>query len=223
MNLLFDFDGTLFDYDKAIRDILVEMCQILSIDYKGNISKDFKIITKSILKHNSQNNIFSFNTLRFKILFREYKHISIKEAIRLFLFLRQDTIRLFDDTVYILRVLSKKNKIIITSNGVFQVQSVLIKKAGLDKYISGLVTSDIINIKKPNVDFLIKTFELFNLKPASTLLVGDSFEEDILCAYKMGIKSYLLDRKNRLETNLNNIYNCNIIKNLSQIVYFLNR
>ncbi len=73
MNLLFDFDGTLFDYDKAVRDILVEMCKILSIDYKGDIGKDFKIITKGILKHNFQNNIFSFNALRFKILFKEYK------------------------------------------------------------------------------------------------------------------------------------------------------
>ncbi len=57
-----------------------------------------------------------------------------------------------------------------------------------------IVTSDDLGAEKPDVGFFHRLLERQSLDPASTVYVGDRFENDVLPAQKAGLRGVLLRR-----------------------------
>ncbi|MDD4516275.1 YjjG family noncanonical pyrimidine nucleotidase [Massilibacteroides sp.] len=95
--------------------------------------------------------------------------------------------RLVPGAIELLEYLQKKYKLYILSNGFREVQDNKLNNSGLASYIRKMILSEDAGIQKPHkgiFDFaLINT----NSRRSETLMVGDSWEADIIGAYQSAI------------------------------------
>ena len=104
-------------------------------------------------------------------------------------FLERTTLRtkLVDGTIELLEYLKPKYKMHILSNGFKEVQYKKIENSGLTPYFDKIILSDEIGVNKPHVDFFNYALEQTNADPSKTLMIGDSWDADILGAYNSNI------------------------------------
>ncbi len=104
-------------------------------------------------------------------------------------FLERTTLRtkLVDGTIDLLDYLKPKYKMHILSNGFREVQYKKIENAGLTSYFDKIILSDEIGVNKPHVGFFNYALEKTNADPSKTLMIGDSWDADILGAYNSNI------------------------------------
>jgi HAD superfamily hydrolase (TIGR01549 family) len=216
MNLLFDFDGTLFDYQKSLILIIKKICRELCIEYSDDMIKRFEIITVEVWnKYQSVEPIRNLNKRRFTLLLESYNlKISISDIVEKFKEYRLKTVCLYKESLEVCKKLSKKNNLLIVSNGNYEIQESLLKKSGLGRYIKNLVTSEIVKTRKPDKNFLLRTFDLYNIKVTDSILIGDSILEDIECAKKIELPNIWINRFENLEIKPSCDY---IISDLSEL------
>ncbi len=89
---------------------------------------------------------------------------------------------LFDGATDVLEYLSKKYSLHIITNGFHEVQHLKLKKSGIYNYFKTVTTSEEVGVKKPNPVIFKKALQKASASPESSLMIGDSFEADILGA-----------------------------------------
>ena len=127
---------------------------------------------------------------RFLVPVREFGIDDTEYAIKLSDdFLERTTLRtkLVDGTMELLEYLKPKYKMHILSNGFREVQYKKIKNSGLTSYFDKIILSDEIGINKPHVDFFNHALKTTNSYPSETLMIGDSWDADIMGAYNSNI------------------------------------
>ena len=104
-------------------------------------------------------------------------------------FLVRTTLRtkLIEGTIDLLEYLKPKYKMHILSNGFREVQYKKIDNSGLKPYFDKIILSDDAGINKPHIDFFNYAFTNTNANPSETLMIGDSWDADILGAYNSNI------------------------------------
>lgn len=104
-------------------------------------------------------------------------------------FLERTTLRtkLVDGTINLLEYLKPKYKMHILSNGFREVQYKKMENSGLSLYFEKIILSDDVGINKPHIDFFNYALEKTNSCPTETLMIGDSWDADILGAYNSNI------------------------------------
>lgn len=80
-----------------------------------------------------------------------------------------------------------------------------IKKLGLDKYATQLVTSEEAGREKPHPYMFMLSLKKLNLNVTEVCMVGDNFQKDILGASALGISSFWLNKDNKKETIQNDL------------------
>lgn len=203
-NIFFDMDGTLINMDE---DEFIKIHYNLvnrKFEEKGyeNASEIAKVIMKGayIMPQNDGSKLNSE-------LFYEY----CKDELNLN---RQDIEEPMDElyrTTYqeakvtaskidgmddVLKTLKAKGKrLFLTTNPIFPLIAILgrLHWGELDEnnfvYISNY---DICHYAKPNSNFYKEIMENYNLKPEETMLIGNSYEDDILPAFDLKLRSYYL-------------------------------
>jgi 2-haloacid dehalogenase len=182
--ILFDADGTLFDYDKAEAHALEKTFKHFNFKYSEESElKTYRIINKQIWI-DYENDKIDFKNLRierFKKLFENYEEkIDFNEFSNIYLSLLSDGIFLIDGAEEVCRYLYKKYKIVILTNGIKDVQLSRINNSPISKYISDIITSEETGYKKPDIgifDYTFNKIEHFN--KGTTLIIGDSLSSDI--------------------------------------------
>ena len=99
--------------------------------------------------------------------------------------------KLFDDVKEAIKL--PEQKAILTTGSSF-----LFSNLGLEKHFKIFTPKETKFIKPDPRAFLI-VLEEFNVKPKETVMVGDEIERDILPAEKLGIKTILIDRENKIK------------------------
>jgi len=74
-----------------------------------------------------------------------------------------------------------------------QIQLKKMKHLNLNPYVKYLVSSEEAGAEKPEPAIFQLALDKLNLSPSEVIMIGDSYEKDILGANTMGIKSYLID------------------------------
>ncbi len=87
----------------------------------------------------------------------------------------------------LLDYLSAKFPITVVSNGFFEVQYKKIHSCRLEKYFSHVVLSEEANALKPDKRIFEYALELNHATASETIMIGDSFEADIVGAQNAGI------------------------------------
>lgn len=189
--ILFDADNTLFDFNKAERTAIAETFENFNVKVTDKIIDDYHKINDDYWKRLEKKEVTEqqLNYMRFDDLFAMHNlnlnstefNLAYKDNLANQSFLIEGAL----DIVKYLFGLSKK--LIIASNGSKSIQNSRISRSPLSTYVSAVYTSQDAGYPKPSKEFFDKTFALFNLDKATTLLVGDSITADIKGGFEYGI------------------------------------
>lgn len=201
-NLFIDLDDTLWDTYHNNKECLKEVYT----DYDFNSYFDsFETFYDYYMPHNLRlweqyrNHEITRQTLiveRFRYVLRA-KGIDDKEsALRLnHDFLERTTIktRLIPGAVGLLEYLYPSYKMYILSNGFREVQFRKLSNSGLAPYFVRMILSEDANIQKPHKEIFDFALINTNSRRSETLMIGDSWEADIVGARNAGIDQLWLN------------------------------
>ncbi len=204
--VFFDLDGTLCDSDTAWHIATGETFQLLR-KYEPDVSED--TITQAWWTVHQElfgqlnagkGSMAELRDKRFHCLFRELGLPigKIVEELNNFLSSRYLTsLRLYED-VTVLEALHTYHVGIVT-NGAHDnhtdSQFSKVQHLGLSKRIQSLTISDEVGVRKPNIKVFTVACERAGVLPKEVVFVGDSIENDIVGANRVGMTSVLIDRK----------------------------
>lgn len=99
-----------------------------------------------------------------------------------------------DGAVELLEHLTGRGEVHVLSNGFKGLQDRKLKSAKLDRYISKLILSDDIGVTKPDHRLFDYALEMTGGDAATTVMIGDNYDADILGARKAGWRTIFFDR-----------------------------
>lgn len=199
--ILFDADGTLYDFEKASLQSLKSCFSKYNLSWSEETFETYEKINKKIWADFEKGLISTeeIKTERFKMFF-EYVGITGIDAVQFSVdylkYLSQNNY-LLDDARDIVEKCSKKYEIVIVTNGLASVQNPRFNKSELKKYFSHIVISEEIGSAKPEKEIFDYTFELLNFpSKESVLIIGDNLSSDIKGGEKYGIDTCWINAKN---------------------------
>ncbi len=221
--LLFDADDTLYDYNKAETFALEKMFKHFNLKYKKEYREIFKKINTQMWL-DFEKGLISQDRLKVKRFESLFDKIRVKGVEGDFGGVYQDYLAqgdfLFEESMDIVRKLSKKYRLAIITNGLLRVQNNRIRKHPISKYFEKIIISDEINMRKPNNDIFEYTLKGMNVKDKSKILmIGDSLGSDILGGNNFGIDTcYINLHKKPNNTNIKGTYEIAHIREIEKVL-----
>lgn len=189
--LLFDADGTLFDFILCERAALVLACKEFGIDVDESGIALYSSINDGLWKALERGEVDK-NELRVKRFVdfgREYGFDCDFErlSMRYTDFLAEQNF-LIDGAAEMLASLSGKCRMYIITNGIEYVQKSRFSRSPINKYFEKLFISGEIGYEKPDIRFFdaVKR-EISNFDEKTTLVIGDSLTSDMRGGINAGL------------------------------------
>ncbi len=131
-------------------------------------------------------------------------------------FLERTTLKtkLVDGAMDLLNYLKPKYHMHILSNGFREVQYKKIENSGLKPYFDKIILSDEIGVNKPHTEFFMHALNKTKANRSHTLMIGDSWDADIVGAYNSNIHQLWLNPEEHRPTIFTPTYS---VKTLSEI------
>ena len=191
-HILFDLDGTLFDYQKAEKYALSKTFEDFNLSYNEKIHLPTYIeINISIWKEFEQNRIDvdTVKKKRFDILKKECNlSYDVEKISEQYLTRFSETTFLYDDAVEILHYLKQKYHLILITNGLASVQWPRIKKSNIEPFFKTIIISEEVGAAKPSREIFDATFKKAGINEKNkALIIGDTVSSDILGGIDYGI------------------------------------
>jgi len=98
-----------------------------------------------------------------------------------------------------------------------------LEKTGLLAFFDGMVTSDMVRVKKPRPEPFLFALEMMQAKNDEVLLVGDSPHRDIAPCTALGIKSVYARYGDRFASTRNSVDTGFIIDSLTELPDIIDR
>ena len=189
--LLFDADGTLFDYDQAERNALQNTFSQLGYPFEAEYLAAYRTVNHAIWLEFEQGNIdqVTLRTRRFELLFQA---IHLKADPHAFspaylANLARGTC-LIDGAEETVRVLAQKFNLAIITNGLKEVQRPRFARSAINPYLRQIIISDEEGVAKPDSRIFDISFARMNYPAKSeVLIIGDSLTSDIQGGLNYGI------------------------------------
>lgn len=218
-HIFFDLDHTLWDFDRNSKlafealfhqyNIELDLTQFLAIYEPINYAYWAKFRVEEISKLDLRRGRLSDSFAHFELTFSEAELDAMAEA---YIEELPKNNHLFDGVIQTLDELKPQYELHIITNGFHGVQHNKLQKSGLMPYFSSVTTSEEVGLKKPNPVIFQKALEKAQAKPQESLMVGDTFEADILGAEAVGMYTLFY---NYWAVNVPSHYN--IIGNIHEI------
>lgn len=222
-DVFFDLDHTLWDFDKNsslafervfkthnikldIEDFL-EVYEPINLEYWRLFRND--TVTKQELRRGRL--IDAFKTFKVSYSIAEIDAMAASYIDEL----PVDNY-LFNDALDILQYLSKKYTLHIITNGFHEVQHLKLKNSGIESFFKTVTTSEEVGLKKPNPIIFETALEKALVTPEKSMMIGDSFEADILGAKAIGMQTLFYNYR-KIETPENQM----VVKNLIEIKKYI--
>lgn len=191
--LLFDADGTLWDFDASARLAFSNIFARRGWKYTPSFFDGYTRINNSLWERYERGEMTRDRVLveRFELLFAELGIDSDGAAF-------EDAFReelevnpiWMDGAEELLKGLRPGHKIYIVTNGVASTQRKRIAITGLDRYVDEFFISEEVGAQKPQKAFFDHVLSHIGAGSADeVLLIGDSLSADILGANRAGIRS----------------------------------
>ena len=189
--LLFDADGTLFDYVRAEALALEKTFQHVGVPFEQRYLDKYQQINRQIWQALEQKQITPdvLRVRRFELLF-EKLGIALSPVVFSEAYLKYlaDCGELIEGAQDILEALRAKYRFAILTNGLQSVQRNRLARSAIRDYIAALVISEEIGFAKPERGFFEAAFaRLGNPPREQVLMIGDSLTSDIQGASAYGI------------------------------------
>ena len=141
-----------------------------------------------------------------RVIGKEPARDLVDNCIRIIVTARAANAVAFADAHDTLRSLSRRRvKLGVISNvSSHEVAVRILEKVGLVRYFDLIVTSALTGIRKPDPGIFRYALYQLKMEPEEAVIVGDSEKHDIQGGYASGLKTVLIDRRQRVENSLAN-------------------
>jgi len=204
-HVFFDLDHTLWDFDKnsaltfqkifEMHNVLVDIEDFLKIYEPINLNY-WKLyreerIDKASLRYGRLKD--TFDILEYRIEDELIDQLSVDYIVHLASFNH-----LFDGTIDLLDYLFPKYELHIITNGFEEVQMRKMSSSNISHYFKTITNSEMAGVKKPNPIIFAHALEVANAKPNESIMIGDSYEADILGALNVGYDVIFFNCNNQI-------------------------
>jgi len=226
-HIFFDLDHTLWDFEKNSEEALGEIISQCQKDCNFNFTlqeflDEYKPINDLMWELYRENKITKdeLRVRRFGDALVKFGITDVKIAEHIadeYVKISPRKTNLFPHAMDALEYLSSKYKLHIITNGFSEIQSTKLKMSKIDIFFDKVITSEAIGVKKPHPQIFNYALEEAGTNATESLMVGDSYEADILGAINAGIPAiyFNMDLKNELHDNVKQITN---LKELIEIL-----
>lgn len=222
-HIFFDLDHTLWDFEenskKSFQFIFKKNNIQLSVD---EFLKVYSPINFDYWKLFREEKITK-TALRFGRLFDVFEKLNYKISKELIDILADDYLeslsnynQLFDGTISLLDYLKPKYQLHIITNGFEKTQLAKIKNSKLLPYFEQIISSESINVKKPNPKIFFHALKKAKANTYDSIMIGDSLEADIYGANNVGMRTIYFNENDNIA-----LKNQVVVKNLTMIKQYL--
>ena len=202
-DVFFDLDHTLWDFDKnsALTFNKIFKLNNIEVDLNSFLSY-YKPINLAYWKLYREERIEN-EALRFNRLNDAFLAMSHKLDEDLIFKLSDDYIthlttfnHLFENTFEILDYLSVNYQLHIITNGFEEAQHKKLSQSKIIHYFATITNSEMVGVKKPNPQIFNYALKQANTQVNTSIMIGDSYEADILGAKNIGMEVVFFDVNN---------------------------
>ena len=195
-DIFFDLDHTLWDFEKnsglAFNEIFIELNFPFSLDV---FLKLYNPINHAQWKLYRENKITQ-EDLRFNRLNKTFEKLNYSASIGLIDKISEQYItylstfpHLFEGAIELLEGLKNRFRLHIITNGFDKVQQFKIENSGIESFFEFVFTAEKVGFKKPHPEIFIQSLKTVNTTAEASIMIGDSFEADILGALNQGMQA----------------------------------
>jgi|CZCA01.1.fsa_nt_gi 2-haloacid dehalogenase len=190
--ILFDADGTLFDYDRAERHALEKACRMHRLEYSERLLERYRKINSALWRQLEEGFITSaeIRVERFRSLLCELglDAASAPELAQDYLSHLAQGAYLIDGAEEICRYLAPNYRLAILTNGIQEVQTSRFQASPLVPYFDRLIISEEVGFSKPRPEIFEYAMNALGHRCRSTtMIVGDSLTSDMRGGINYGI------------------------------------
>lgn len=204
-DVFFDLDHTLWDFDKNSALTFDRILKLNNINVDVNdFLYHYVPINLKYWKLYREDKIEK-KTLRYGRLNDAFSAVGYQVEEAMIYKLSDDYITylpmfnyLFENTFEILNYLNLNYNLHIITNGFDEVQHKKLTKSNINKYFKTVTNSEMAGVKKPNPKIFKYALQLANSKSSQSIMVGDSYEADILGAKNIGMEVVFFDIHNTI-------------------------
>ncbi len=221
-DVFFDLDHTLWDFDKnsslAFKEVFLNNGVLLSLEdfLKVYIPKNLEFwklyqedrISKENLRYLRLKD--TFEVLGYQIDDKTINKLSDDYLLNL-----PKNNYLVNNTLEILEYLKPKYQLHIITNGFQEVQKAKLVNSKIDHFFTHIINADMAGVKKPNPLIFKMALNKAKAAPGNTIMIGDSYEADIIGASNVGMKAI------HFEVHKTNVKHNVLINNLLEIKRYL--
>lgn len=191
--LLFDADGTLFDYDRAEASALGKSFGEAGVNFSAEMLAAYRAINRDLWQELEKGLIkpavlkvrrfeLLLSTLGLAIPPAEFSHRYLEHLAH--------ASDVMEGAEELITACAPKFKLALLTNGLSHVQRTRLAHSPIGKHFSVLVISEEIGAAKPAAAFFEHAFQLMGEPaPGRTLMVGDNWNSDITGAVKHGAQA----------------------------------
>jgi 2-haloacid dehalogenase len=191
--LLFDADGTLFDFAAAEREALTLILSDLGIDCTPQVFQTYKLINDRLWQSLASGLVSQdhIKTKRFELLLDELGIPGDHHAIGhdYAVYLSQQT-QLLDGAHETIEALAPHYRMVILTNGLKEVQRPRFSQSSLSPFFTDIVVSGEVGVSKPDPGIFAEAMRRMGSPSQSeVLMIGDNLGADVEGARRFGIDS----------------------------------
>lgn len=204
-HIFFDLDHTLWDFEKNSTEAIFELFDYFNLETQiSNIHQfieDYQIINQAYwYKYNlGEIDKMKVRYHRFIDLFKKYQLENYHHFAHVFADAYVDLAptkkNIFDGAHEVLTMLKPQYKLHIITNGFKEIQSTKMSTTQLDQYFDLILCSEEVGVNKPHPNVFNTALKKTGAHPNESVMIGDSFQADILGALGVGIAAIFFNPK----------------------------
>lgn len=170
------------------------------------IKKPFRKVLKTYEKHFQLDRSTDFEK-KYENMFKELKIKFDRKLVEKYAKHRKKQEIVCEDyryTLPLLKILKKRYKIAVLSNTTF-VSGNKVLKSPLSKYVDKFFFSYETKVIKPDPKAFKKVLSYFKVKPSEALMIGNTYQDDVVPARKIGMKAVLFRDEKQIIHDLKKI------------------
>ena len=201
-HLFFDLDNTIWNFNLNSWHALQEIFGLygLNADLFENFHKNYVFNNDTLWELYRQNKITKdeLSGKRFELSFRDtgIEGVDCASFNREYLAQMANQTRLCDGAAEVLEILSLKYNMYIITNGFSEVQYKKMDNSDLNRFFKRVFVSEEIKFPKPSPEIFRYALKSSNALKKESLMIGDSWEVDILGAMATGMDQVFYDPHN---------------------------
>lgn len=206
-HIFFDLDHTLWDFESNSKETLHDL--FLSYDLHAAITPDFELFYNHYHNHNKRlwhkynHGLIKQDELKWKRMFNTLLEFKIgdemlsKKLSEAYLGILPHKTALFPYTIEILQYLTNKQyNLHLITNGFEKVQWTKLEKAGIDKYFTHVITSEVACSLKPHKEIFDFALNRAGCCYKESIMIGDNLDADIAGGMNAGMDTVFVNHIN---------------------------